>query len=714
MALTLPQGFDVQNPEALETKTVQETVADRDNISLATRYEGLKVYVKQLQKNFQLVGGITNAHWVDFGDGAGGGGTWGSIIGTLSDQTDLQDEFDAKINSDGTNSNIGSIEFDAAYVKTGLEPTGSLNWNSDEDTLDIVLSNGVVLQAGQEQFYPVINQTGSTLYNGKVAAFAGTDSNSGKIKIQYGIADYAQFAARYNLGIITEDIANGLTGKVTYFGKVRSIQTDGANYGETWLDGDILFVSPSTPGALTNIMPNAPYPAIYIAVVINAHSSNGTIFVRPTFPERLRDLADIDGTPLATYGQIPVYQGTGDGGDVFDFTHNIEDYLLKTHAFFDATVGTGGDYATIALAIAAGKYKLKLVSDIPDYGSMITINDKVYIYLNNYSITITAAIYYVSSGKYLEIYGGTIILSGLLAPHIVAINAEDLYIYNSIITCNQTASNSGICYTGRLYNCVFNVNTGYSATAFGSSVGGKIDARNITLNVNTSSAYYCLALGNGSTLYNLILGGTAPTNSNGVMYLAPTDLNLPAKIENIILIVNYTVYISVRTGIISNMRKTTGTLNFKQHDGGGTGTANCLIKDSYIDNIVNQSGFVGGNYKYEHCVINNNWANTLATIQLFKCTLNGTFSSTSSYNISDTCYFASTYQNTGDYCKIEKNTIVGVLTLNSGSENNVIEGNTLTAGLTLNSGALSNRIIGNVGVITDSSGSTTNIIRDSS
>lgn len=52
--------------------------------------------------------------------------------------------------------------------------------------------------------------------------------------------------------------------------------------------------------------------------------------------------------------------------------------------YFDATVGTGGDYATITLAISANKYRLKLLSDIVNTFSLSTY---VLIDCNNYSIT---------------------------------------------------------------------------------------------------------------------------------------------------------------------------------------------------------------------------------------------------------------------------------------------------------------------------------------
>ena len=63
MAITLPEGIDVQAPAALELKTVQPDIAGRDGISLVTRYEGLRVYVQDTGITYQLKNGIENVNW---------------------------------------------------------------------------------------------------------------------------------------------------------------------------------------------------------------------------------------------------------------------------------------------------------------------------------------------------------------------------------------------------------------------------------------------------------------------------------------------------------------------------------------------------------------------------------------------------------------------------------------------------------------------------
>mgnify|MGYP003624466252 FL=1 len=122
------------------------------------------------------------------------------------------------------------------------------------------------------------------------------------------------------MGTTTEDILNGEDGHVTWFGKVRGIDTTGTPYGEIWADQDILYVSPTIAGYLTNVKPSAPNAQIFIGVVINAHATTGSYFIRPSWRGNITDLDDVDGTPLTTDGQILVWDNIN---QYFDPTVNI-------------------------------------------------------------------------------------------------------------------------------------------------------------------------------------------------------------------------------------------------------------------------------------------------------------------------------------------------------------------------------------------------------
>ena len=65
MALPIIQGFDVQAPESIDSKTIKINIQERDNIPIPVRYLGLTVYCIEEQKSYRLQVGITNFHWVE-------------------------------------------------------------------------------------------------------------------------------------------------------------------------------------------------------------------------------------------------------------------------------------------------------------------------------------------------------------------------------------------------------------------------------------------------------------------------------------------------------------------------------------------------------------------------------------------------------------------------------------------------------------------------
>lgn len=153
----------------------------------------------------------------------------------------------------------------------------TVSWNTDESTLDVALG-AATLQVGQEQLIRVTNNSGVSIDNGMAVMATGTLGNSGRITVAR--ANLTQANAKFVLGVVTETIANGADGFVTTFGKVRGIQTNGAQYGETWLDGDVLYVKDSGSGALTKVVPTDTQVKLPVAIVISSHATNGTLFVR--------------------------------------------------------------------------------------------------------------------------------------------------------------------------------------------------------------------------------------------------------------------------------------------------------------------------------------------------------------------------------------------------------------------------------------------------
>jgi hypothetical protein len=79
------------------------------------------------------------------------------------------------------------------------------------------------------------------------------------------------------IGVATESLALNAFGRITAFGVVRGITTNGTAYGETWADGDAIYYNPVT-GNPTKIKPIAPNIKSQIGTIIQAGSGGSGSF----------------------------------------------------------------------------------------------------------------------------------------------------------------------------------------------------------------------------------------------------------------------------------------------------------------------------------------------------------------------------------------------------------------------------------------------------
>ena len=190
--------------------------------------------------------------------------------------------------------------------------TGRLNWDATDACLEIDLEYGVIQQIGQETYARVSNNTGSTIPNGTVVGFAGATTDS--LKVSPYLADGAS-PTIYILGVMTHDLPDtGEKGYCTVWGFVRDLDTTGTPYGETWVQGDILYASPSTAGGFTKVKPTAPDNVILMAAVTTVSATEGVIFVRPTILQQTYygtfNLTTTYSPPLANTAYPVVFNNT--------------------------------------------------------------------------------------------------------------------------------------------------------------------------------------------------------------------------------------------------------------------------------------------------------------------------------------------------------------------------------------------------------------------
>jgi hypothetical protein len=282
----------------------------------------------------------------------------------------------------GTVANLDYFQFDTSSSPTPAY--GKLWWNSTESTVSLGISSTKSISLGEDQIYRVRNSTGSTLNKG-VAVYASGIEPSGRIDVSPYVANGSVREVRF-MGLVAENINNGVNGFVQNFGYVTGLDTRGTAFtaisvgDENWAAGDILYVHPTAPGKLTNVKPQHE---IIVAIIIKRHQSEGVIFVRPSTGGHLEDIHDISITsPLE--GQGLVYEAStglwkNKNVDAFPSqTGNSGKYLT--------TNGTATSWATIDLS----SYKKEISVEVDEtYASELISGYRYFVDTSTSSISLT-------------------------------------------------------------------------------------------------------------------------------------------------------------------------------------------------------------------------------------------------------------------------------------------------------------------------------------
>jgi len=161
---------------------------------------------------------------------------------------------------------------------------GLIYWDSTFKALTVAMhGDDVNLQIGLEELDYVLNKTGDTIQNAKAVYVVGTENGVRKI----ALAQADSFSTSWVLGITTEVIPPDSMGYVCTRGYVNGVNTF------LWTDNTELYLSASSPGELTNIIPSEPNIKIQIGRVLIGNSLiNGRINLRIRAFSRVEDLAD--------------------------------------------------------------------------------------------------------------------------------------------------------------------------------------------------------------------------------------------------------------------------------------------------------------------------------------------------------------------------------------------------------------------------------------
>jgi hypothetical protein len=259
-------------------------------------------------------------------------------------------------------------------------------------------------------------------------------------------------------------------------------------------------------------------------------------------------------------------------------------------AVYDATIGTGGTYATILAAqTALGRdCILKAVGNIADPGELTTIGYRIIVNLNGYTMTFTSNRVTVTSGKYLECYNGTITLDG--NPGNIAFyctNTQDMYMHDLTVNCAQTVDSCPFMYNGRAERVHGICSTAHYQTFLASAnTYGYIGwAKNIILKVTNASATHCIDC-NGYIEDITVIYGNVAMSTTGVIWLYSAAGGNPV----IKRLTNASGVAITVVGFLGTLENATGTdITVKL----GNGVISFMVKDSKLKAITKQAGTAG-------------------------------------------------------------------------------------------------------------------------
>ena len=224
-----------------------------------------------------ISGGAGTPTWADYGAGdvTGPASATDNAIARFNLTTGkiIQNSV-VTIDDTGNTSGILSQQFSNGSAVTLA--AGKMWYDGSTGSWNLGMGGGnITQQVGEELF--IYGKASAAITDSplQIVYHTGTVGASGVITFAPTIAGITD--ANAIVGIATESLALNDFGRVTSFGVVRGITTNGTAFGEVWADDDVIWYNPVT-GNPTKVEPVAPYIKVQVGLVIKAGSGGSGSF----------------------------------------------------------------------------------------------------------------------------------------------------------------------------------------------------------------------------------------------------------------------------------------------------------------------------------------------------------------------------------------------------------------------------------------------------
>jgi len=430
---------------------------------------------------------------------------------------------------------LGEFGLDAGFVQLDTTPTyptsaiGKFVWNSTDGTANLGLMGGnVTLQLGQEEVVRVVNKSGGNLTEAGYQAVRVLGAQGQRLSVALAQGNN-NANSQDTLGIVTENIAVNQEGFVTASGLVRGINTTGNLQGETWAEGDPLYLSPTTAGRITNVLPTAPQHTVRMGYVIVSNANNGSIFVKVDNGYELGELHDLyvpspsNKDTIAWNSSTLRYENNSVETLLGQATSSANGYLASTDwtRFANFQVLTG--YQTLGSTFKSILMSNPSISNITQSIGLVTGQIRGFAVYVPIAQTITGVKWYQTiqgaftgsgyNGVALFTYsGGTLTRVALSTDSEATWETATNNTWGNVAFATPYSASAGLYFIGILYN------GGATAPA----IGGTVNSVNGNVNLGdfTNSAELSFVLGSQTTMPSSIsLSGVTVSPNNPAFYL---------------------------------------------------------------------------------------------------------------------------------------------------------------------------------------------------
>lgn len=331
------------------------------------------------------------------------------------------------------------------FASGNTSPVGLLSWDNGDGTLSLGLKGGNVgLSLGQSNVALCYNPLVSTLTKGQVVYVSGAQGQRPSLGLAVASGE---FTSSKTFGVAVEQINSGSEGFVGTFGLFRNLNT--SSFGE----GSGLWLSATTPGAITMTRPQAPNHGVFIGYCVRSHASAGEIFVNIQNGYEIEELHNVliqsvaSGDVLQYDSSLGVWRNrvlsgvSGSGWTVSDSQGNTE-YITNDTVHFSGVNGIATSYNTSTNVLQINPTALSgyFESKINAGGVGWTIGDEV----GNNELITTQTVYF-SGSKGIETYYD-------LLQNTIHINPTALSGYFQSIAGGSYTAGSGLKLVGNQFN----------------------------------------------------------------------------------------------------------------------------------------------------------------------------------------------------------------------------------------------------------------------